>query len=132
MTPNYVSNSSMEVSQWCNCEGSGNQLQECLRILHMFNSNTCLRNAIENMGSASPRPVEGTLLPPPRPSPHIQHDELNVNLFEDLNSVVILALERGVLLNAWLNRSTAKTKSQPSALKSSSRKSCMCEPDRVN
>lgn len=44
-------------------------------------------NAIENMGSASPRPVEGTLLPPPRPSPHIQHDELNVNLFEDLNSV---------------------------------------------
>ncbi|XP_058264847.1 GDNF family receptor alpha-3 isoform X1 [Hemibagrus wyckioides] len=87
MTPNYVSNSTMEVSQWCNCEGSGNQLQECLRILHMFNSNTCLRNAIENMGSANPRPVEGTLLPPPRPSPQIQHDELNVNLFEDLNSV---------------------------------------------
>lgn len=43
MTPNYVSNSSTEVSQWCNCEGSGNQWQDCLRILHMFNSNTCLR-----------------------------------------------------------------------------------------
>lgn len=44
-------------------------------------------NAIENMGSANPRPVEGTLLPPPRPSPHSEHVELNVNLFEDLNSV---------------------------------------------
>lgn len=43
MTPNYVSNSSTEVSQWCNCEGSGNQWQDCLRILHMFTSNTCLR-----------------------------------------------------------------------------------------
>ncbi|TTE22038.1 GDNF family receptor alpha-4 [Bagarius yarrelli] len=87
MTPNYVSNSSMEVSQWCNCEGSGNQLQECLRILHMFNSNTCLRNAIENMGSSNPRPVEGTLLPPPRPSPHILQEEIHVNMFEDLNSM---------------------------------------------
>lgn len=44
-------------------------------------------NAIENMGSANPRPVEGTLLPPPRPSPHIHQEELNINLFEDLNSV---------------------------------------------
>ncbi|XP_022527734.2 GDNF family receptor alpha-3 [Astyanax mexicanus] len=87
MTPNYVSNSSTEVSQWCNCEGSGNQWQDCLRILHMFNSNACLRNAIDNMGSSNPRPVEGTPLPPPRPSPHLQHDELHVNLLSDLNSV---------------------------------------------
>ncbi|XP_062856727.1 GDNF family receptor alpha-3 [Trichomycterus rosablanca] len=85
MTPNYVSNSSMAVSQWCNCEGSGNQLQECLRILHMFNSNICLRTAIENMGSSNPRPVEGTLLPPPRPSPHIHYE--NVDLLTNLNSV---------------------------------------------
>ncbi|KAG5853353.1 hypothetical protein ANANG_G00072390 [Anguilla anguilla] len=52
MTPNYVSNSSMEVSQWCDCEGSGNQWQDCLRILHMFNANGCLRNAISAMGSS--------------------------------------------------------------------------------
>ncbi|NP_001243565.1 GDNF family receptor alpha-3 precursor [Danio rerio] len=87
MTPNYVSNSSTEVSQWCNCEGSGNQWQDCLRILHMFNSNTCLRNAIDNMGSSTPRPVEGTPLPPPRPSPQVQRDELNINLLPEPNAV---------------------------------------------
>uniref|UniRef100_A0A672MUC7 GDNF family receptor alpha-4-like n=1 Tax=Sinocyclocheilus grahami TaxID=75366 RepID=A0A672MUC7_SINGR len=53
MTPNYVSNSSTEVSQWCNCEGSGNQWQDCLRILHMFNSNTCLRE--DNLGLQTKR-----------------------------------------------------------------------------
>lgn len=49
-----------------------------------------------------------------------------------LLNAVILALELGVIQNAWLIRSTAKTKSQPSALKTSNRKSCMCEADRVN
>ncbi|XP_056625551.1 GDNF family receptor alpha-3 [Triplophysa dalaica] len=83
MTPNYVSNSSTEVSQWCNCEGSGNQWQDCLRILHMFNSNICLRNAIDSMGSSTPRPVEGTPLPPPRPSPQVQLDDLNINLLPE-------------------------------------------------
>ncbi|KAK1789274.1 hypothetical protein P4O66_015205 [Electrophorus voltai] len=87
MTPNYVSNSSTDVSQWCNCESSGNKLHDCLRILHMFTNNACLRNAIDNMGSPTPWPVEGTPLPPPRPSPHLQHDELNFNLLPDLNSV---------------------------------------------
>ncbi|GLD52172.1 GDNF family receptor alpha-4-like protein [Lates japonicus] len=43
MTPNYVSNSSTEVSQWCTCDGSGNEWQGCQRILHMFSSNICLR-----------------------------------------------------------------------------------------
>lgn len=43
MTPNYVSNSSTEVSLWCTCDGSGNEWQACQRILHMFSSNTCLR-----------------------------------------------------------------------------------------
>ncbi|KAJ8405445.1 hypothetical protein AAFF_G00319180 [Aldrovandia affinis] len=87
MTPNYVSNSSMEVSQWCDCEGSGNQWQDCLRILNMFNSNGCLQNAISAMGSSSPRPVEGTPPPPPRPSPRIQHDNFNVNIIPEINTV---------------------------------------------
>uniref|UniRef100_A0A3B4GFI0 GDNF family receptor alpha 3 n=1 Tax=Pundamilia nyererei TaxID=303518 RepID=A0A3B4GFI0_9CICH len=43
MTPNYVSNSSTEVSQWCTCEGSGNEWQGCQRILQMFTNNICLR-----------------------------------------------------------------------------------------
>lgn len=43
MTPNYVRNSSTEVSLWCTCDGSGNEWQACQRILHMFSSNTCLR-----------------------------------------------------------------------------------------
>uniref|UniRef100_A0A8C6T096 GDNF/GAS1 domain-containing protein n=1 Tax=Neogobius melanostomus TaxID=47308 RepID=A0A8C6T096_9GOBI len=43
MTPNYVSNSSTEVSQWCTCDGSGNEWQSCQRILNLFTSNICLR-----------------------------------------------------------------------------------------
>lgn len=43
MTPNYVSNSSTEVSQWCTCDGSGNERQGCQRILNMFSNNMCLR-----------------------------------------------------------------------------------------
>lgn len=45
MTPNYVRNSSTEVSLWCTCDGSGNEWQACQRILHMFSSNTCLRKS---------------------------------------------------------------------------------------
>ncbi|NXC90275.1 GFRA4 protein, partial [Cercotrichas coryphoeus] len=42
MTPNYVSNSSVEVSLWCTCENSGNQKEKCDQILGMFESNKCL------------------------------------------------------------------------------------------
>nr|XP_046172422.1 GDNF family receptor alpha-4-like [Oncorhynchus gorbuscha] len=94
MTPNYVNNISMDVSQWCSCEGSGNQWQDCLRVLHMFDSNVCLRNAIIYLGGSSPRPVESTTLPPRRhasatPSPHIFQDEINVNVnvLSERNSV---------------------------------------------
>ncbi|KAL2308553.1 hypothetical protein Nmel_001599 [Mimus melanotis] len=46
MTPNYVSNSSVEVSLWCTCENSGNQKEKCDQILGMFESNKCLENTI--------------------------------------------------------------------------------------
>lgn len=46
MTPNYISNSSVEVSLWCTCESSGNQKEKCDQILGMFGSNKCLENAI--------------------------------------------------------------------------------------
>ncbi|KPP69762.1 GDNF family receptor alpha-4-like [Scleropages formosus] len=91
MTPNYVSNSSMEVSQWCSCEGSGNQWQECLRVLHMFSDNGCLRNAMSAVGSTPPRPVEKTSPPPPRPtpspSPPTQRNVMGADALPDLSTV---------------------------------------------
>lgn len=42
MTPNYVSNSSAEVSLWCTCESSGNEKEKCDQILSMFENNKCL------------------------------------------------------------------------------------------
>ncbi|XP_072252415.1 GDNF family receptor alpha-3 [Leuresthes tenuis] len=90
MTPNYISNSSADVSLWCNCEGSGNQWQECLRLQRLFTHNTCLRNSISWMGSPSSLPSETTQPPAPRPSPLVQEDELlsNNHLPELTNDVV--------------------------------------------
>lgn len=50
MTPNYISNMSSDVSLWCNCEGSGNQWQDCLRLQRMFTHNTCLRESNTSVG----------------------------------------------------------------------------------
>ncbi|KAM9437492.1 GDNF family receptor alpha-4-like isoform 2-T2 [Salvelinus alpinus] len=96
MTPNYANNLSMDVSQWCTCEGSGNQWQDCLHIMNMFHRNVCLRNAISYLGGSSPRPVESTTLPPRHhasatPSPRIFQDKdkinVNVNILSERNSV---------------------------------------------
>ncbi|MBN3301181.1 GFRA1 protein, partial [Amia calva] len=71
MTPNYVSNSSDAVSQWCSCEGSGNDWQDCHRILSMFNQNPCLRKAISAVGSAG---QHAPTAPPALPThPAAQH-----------------------------------------------------------
>ncbi|XP_061106167.1 GDNF family receptor alpha-4-like [Conger conger] len=87
MTPNYISNSSVEVSQWCSCEGSGNQWRDCLRILEAFSTNSCLRNSISAFGSLSLRPEENTLPASPRPSPKIQPGNVEDNALPDLNTV---------------------------------------------
>ncbi|KAJ0061939.1 hypothetical protein NL108_014706, partial [Boleophthalmus pectinirostris] len=83
MTPNYVSNSSTEVSQWCSCEGSGNEWQACQRILTLFSSNICLRNAISSMGvSAAPPPPpseENTAAPAPPPSERVHPERLHIS-----------------------------------------------------
>uniref|UniRef100_A0A672ZN70 GDNF/GAS1 domain-containing protein n=1 Tax=Sphaeramia orbicularis TaxID=375764 RepID=A0A672ZN70_9TELE len=94
MTPNYVSNSSTEVSQWCTCEGSGNEWQGCQRILHMFNSNICLRNAISSMGVSAPPPVENTAVPASQPSPRVYQERVHVsvNTLPEFNSVGVLRL----------------------------------------
>ncbi|XP_069753925.1 GDNF family receptor alpha-4-like isoform X2 [Narcine bancroftii] len=46
LTPNYVSNSSSDVSIWCTCANSGNQHQECENLLSLFTSNKCLESSI--------------------------------------------------------------------------------------
>ncbi|XP_066470392.1 GDNF family receptor alpha-3 [Tiliqua scincoides] len=48
MTPNYISNSSVDVTLWCSCENSGNRKEDCDQILGSFASNKCLRNAIQS------------------------------------------------------------------------------------
>ncbi|KAM4620333.1 GDNF family receptor alpha-4-like [Polymixia lowei] len=89
MTPNYVNNSSMEVSQWCTCEGSGNEWQGCQRILDMFSSNICLRNAISSMGSSAPPPMEITPVPASQTSPRVYRERVHVsvNTLPDFNSM---------------------------------------------
>ncbi|XP_031176281.1 GDNF family receptor alpha-4-like isoform X1 [Sander lucioperca] len=89
MTPNYVSNSSTEVSQWCACDGSGNEWQGCQRILHLFNNNICLRNAISSMGISAPPPVENTPVPASQPSPHVFQERVHVsvNTLPEFNSL---------------------------------------------
>ncbi|XP_061692095.1 GDNF family receptor alpha-3 isoform X2 [Syngnathoides biaculeatus] len=42
MTPNYIDNDSAAVSLSCNCKGSSNQWQECLKLQQMISHNTCL------------------------------------------------------------------------------------------
>ncbi|KAM7374274.1 hypothetical protein PAMP_006942 [Pampus punctatissimus] len=89
MTPNYVSNSSTETSQWCTCDGSGNELQGCQRILHMFNNNICLRGAISSMGISAPPPVENTPAPASQPSPRVYQERVHVsvNTLPEFNSM---------------------------------------------
>uniref|UniRef100_A0A3B4TUQ8 GDNF family receptor alpha-4-like n=5 Tax=Seriola TaxID=8160 RepID=A0A3B4TUQ8_SERDU len=92
MTPNYVSNSSTEVSQWCTCDGSGNELQGCQRILHMFSNNICLRNAINSMGVSAPPPVEHTPVPASQPPPRVFQERvhISVNTLPEFTSVSAL------------------------------------------
>ncbi|XP_041048919.1 GDNF family receptor alpha-4-like isoform X1 [Carcharodon carcharias] len=52
LTPNYVSNSSTDISIWCTCVNSGNQREECENLLNLFTSNNCLRNATNSYTSS--------------------------------------------------------------------------------
>ncbi|KAK0154936.1 GDNF family receptor alpha-4 [Merluccius polli] len=93
MTPNYVNNSSMEVSQWCTCEASGNEWQDCQQILNMFSSNTCLRNAISSMGGGvgggGGSPMDSTPSPTSRPPPLVikEQPRVSVQTLQDFTSL---------------------------------------------
>ncbi|POI21864.1 hypothetical protein CIB84_014389, partial [Bambusicola thoracicus] len=43
MTPNYVdaSTTSITISPWCSCKGSGNLEEECEKFLRDFTENPC-------------------------------------------------------------------------------------------
>ncbi|NWV67573.1 GFRA2 protein, partial [Malurus elegans] len=55
MTPNYVdaSTTSITISPWCSCKGSGNMEEECEKFLRDFTENPCLRNAIQAFGNGT-------------------------------------------------------------------------------
>ncbi|XP_007439777.2 GDNF family receptor alpha-2-like [Python bivittatus] len=67
MTPNYVdaSFSSLVVSPWCSCRGSGNMEEECEKFLKDFTENPCLRNAIQAFGNGTGLTFSSKSLPLP-------------------------------------------------------------------
>uniref|UniRef100_A0A8C6Y271 GDNF family receptor alpha 3 n=1 Tax=Naja naja TaxID=35670 RepID=A0A8C6Y271_NAJNA len=50
LTPNYVSNSSTEITLWCSCANSGNQKEDCDQIFNLFSRNKCLSNRLVGSG----------------------------------------------------------------------------------
>uniref|UniRef100_A0A8C5GR64 GDNF family receptor alpha 3 n=1 Tax=Gouania willdenowi TaxID=441366 RepID=A0A8C5GR64_GOUWI len=62
MTPNYISNSSADVSLWCTCEGSGNQWQECQRLQRLFTHNACLREMGQDVTESDFQPTANVIV----------------------------------------------------------------------
>ncbi|XP_028816082.1 GDNF family receptor alpha-4 isoform X2 [Denticeps clupeoides] len=53
VTPNYVDNSTSNVSPWCTCVTSGNQREQCLEFLEIFTNNICLRMSFRSKSFSS-------------------------------------------------------------------------------
>ncbi|XP_037742433.1 GDNF family receptor alpha-2 isoform X2 [Chelonia mydas] len=96
MTPNYIDSSisSITVSPWCSCRGSGNMEEECEKFLRDFTENPCLRNAIQAFGNGtdvnlSPKnpslPV--TLPPETEKSPALPDDINDSNTIYDTSVI---------------------------------------------
>lgn len=66
ITPNYVdaSTTSITISPWCSCKGSGNMEEECEKFLRDFTENPCLRKALP-----CPAPFPAVLSFPSLPKP---------------------------------------------------------------
>ncbi|XP_078087764.1 GDNF family receptor alpha-4-like isoform X2 [Mustelus asterias] len=64
LTPNYVSNSSSNISIWCTCVNSGNQQEECENLLNLFTSNNCLRKSIDSYTNSLLFHLPGNKQPP--------------------------------------------------------------------
>ncbi|XP_061473657.1 GDNF family receptor alpha-3 isoform X2 [Rhineura floridana] len=74
MTPNYISNSSNEVSLWCSCKDSGNQKEDCDQILDAFASSACLKSAIQSQMNSNQMNMESWEQLQFTPSLNIQGD----------------------------------------------------------
>ncbi|KAK9962915.1 hypothetical protein ABG768_006153 [Culter alburnus] len=67
ITPNYVDNSTSNVSPWCSCSASGNLRDQCTEFLNYFTDNVCLRNALLTFGNGmdfTPTPTQLLRLSP--------------------------------------------------------------------
>ncbi|KAM5171278.1 GDNF family receptor alpha-3 [Mantella aurantiaca] len=82
MTPNFINNSTMVTSLWCNCEGSGDQEDDCKNILSMFTSNKCLKSAI-NMEINKSNAIDID----PEPANPITDKDLSLPIFPSINQV---------------------------------------------
>ncbi|KAI1230060.1 GDNF family receptor alpha-2, partial [Lamprotornis superbus] len=71
ITPNYVdaSTTSITISPWCSCKGSGNMEEECEKFLRDFTENPCLRKALPHPALLLSRSFIIPILPKPLPLP---------------------------------------------------------------
>uniref|UniRef100_A0A3Q2ZMQ5 GDNF family receptor alpha 1 n=1 Tax=Hippocampus comes TaxID=109280 RepID=A0A3Q2ZMQ5_HIPCM len=53
MTPNYLRSPKISVSPYCDCSNSGNDRDECDKLVTFFADNGCLRNAIQAFGNGT-------------------------------------------------------------------------------
>ncbi|XP_017587398.1 PREDICTED: GDNF family receptor alpha-2 [Corvus brachyrhynchos] len=96
ITPNYVdaSTTSITISPWCSCKGSGNMEEECEKFLRDFTENPCLRNAIQafgngtdiNLSPKNPNPAV-TVLPKTEKSPILPDDVNDSNTAYDTSVI---------------------------------------------
>uniref|UniRef100_A0A8C9NBY1 GDNF family receptor alpha-2 n=2 Tax=Serinus canaria TaxID=9135 RepID=A0A8C9NBY1_SERCA len=96
ITPNYVdaSTTSITISPWCSCKGSGNMEEECEKFLRDFTENPCLRNAIQafgngtdvNLAPKNPNPAV-TALPKVEKSPELPDDVNDSNTAYDTSVI---------------------------------------------
>uniref|UniRef100_A0A2D4L2A8 GDNF/GAS1 domain-containing protein n=1 Tax=Micrurus paraensis TaxID=1970185 RepID=A0A2D4L2A8_9SAUR len=84
LTPNYVSNSSTEVTLWCSCTNSGNHKEDCDQIFNLFSRNKCLNNAIQDQMNLGQKNKEVQDQPQFTPSSDIQGDGTSTMFTEKL------------------------------------------------
>ncbi|OXB62764.1 hypothetical protein ASZ78_010831 [Callipepla squamata] len=123
MTPNYVdaSTTSITISPWCSCKGSGNMEEECEKFLRDFTENPCLRNAIQafgngtdvNLSPKNPSPPI-TMLPKMEKSPALPDDINDSNTMYDTSIITTCTSiqEHGQKLNKSKEQSLCYSETQ--------------------
>ncbi|XP_026581881.1 GDNF family receptor alpha-4-like [Pseudonaja textilis] len=84
LTPNYVSNSSTEITLWCSCTNSGNNKEDCDQIFNLFSRNKCLNSAIQYQMNLGQKNKEVQDHPQFTPSSNIQGDGTSTMFTEKL------------------------------------------------